>query len=342
VSADKVSANATALQSTFVSATEIDAVVPASLLKTSGSLLISVTTPASKTSSLFLTIAPPAPAASVSPASISFDPVMVGSKSAAQNVTISNTGTATLHVSNVTVSGDYSQTNNCTAVAPGANCVVAVVFQPAAPNSREGTLAIADDDVSTQQTVGLHGTGTDVQITPGSTGSTSTVAAGQPANYALTIAPAGGFTGAVTFSCTSLPKYAACAITPPTTTLSTAPVNIAVTITTSQTQAASLSPLPIVISAGVFWIGLLLVALLLPPRRTLRQSRFATATALVTLTLCVATFIFTGCGGGSSSGSTPPPPQSTTLTTPQGTYTVNFVVTSQAGSRTMPLTLTVQ
>jgi hypothetical protein len=90
-------------------------------------------------------------------------------------------------------------------------------------------------------------------------------------------------------------------------------------------------------------MGLLLVASLWPLRRTLRQSRFAAATALIALTLCTAAFIFTGCCGGSSSGGpTPPPPQPTTLTTPQGTYTVNFVVTSQAGARTTPLTLTVQ
>jgi Abnormal spindle-like microcephaly-assoc'd, ASPM-SPD-2-Hydin len=346
-SGDTVIANGTPLPATFVSPSEIDLTVPASLLTTPGNVQIAITTPApgSQTAYLVLIIAPAGPVASVSTNFVTFDALLVGNTSAPKTVTLTNNGTAPLTVSSITATGDFSQSNNCATIVPGAICTINVVFSPTAPNDRFGMLTIYDDAPSAPQTTALMGTGADVQIAPGTTGgATANVAIGQPANYALTITPA-AFTGQVSFSCTNLPLHAACTITPPTATLSAAPLNVSVTISTSQ-QTAMLAPASTAETtfAGLSWTGLVLLIALWPVRRVLRESRFAAASGIVVLTLCVISmtcFAFTGCGGGSSSGTTPPPTQPSALTTPAGTYTVNFVATSSSGSRAMPLTLVV-
>src|SRR3974390_1445460 len=71
----------------------------------------------------------------LSPTSINFGPVQAAHSSAPQNVTLSNTGNATLNVSSIGFTGlnptDYQQTNNCgTQVLAGANCTIAVTFKP--------------------------------------------------------------------------------------------------------------------------------------------------------------------------------------------------------------------
>jgi hypothetical protein len=74
------------------------------------------------------------PVASVAPASLAFSaPFMVAS--APQILTVSNTGTAPLSITNVTRSGlnatSFTHVNNCPAtLAVGAQCTVSVTFMP--------------------------------------------------------------------------------------------------------------------------------------------------------------------------------------------------------------------
>jgi NedA-like, galactose-binding domain len=56
----------------------------------------------------------------------------------------------------VTVSGDYTQTNNCTTIAAGGSCTVNVSFRPTASGTRTGTLTITSNGATT---VALSGTG---------------------------------------------------------------------------------------------------------------------------------------------------------------------------------------
>src|SRR5262249_3689321 len=259
---------------------------------------------------------------------------------AAKTLTITNAGSAPLVISNVNILGQYSQTNNCTTLAPGADCSASIVFSPSSAGSQFGNLVVTDNSPGSPHTIFLTGSASDLQIVPGASGGASTpVTAGKPASYALTITPQ-GLSGLVTFSCTGLPKFASCAITPPTANLSSSPLNVMVTISTAQQQTAQLADSPMIF-AGFSWLGLGLLALFWPVRRLLRGSRHAVAILLIIAATCATGFALAGCGGGASSGSTPPP-TSTTQVTPQGTYTVNFVATSSAGSRTLPLTLVVQ
>ena len=102
-----------------------------------------------------------APVASLSPSSLDFGHQQAGMQSTPLIVTVSNTGTADLNVSNVSVSGDFLETDNCQSgsVSPGYSCTISVSFLPTATGSRTGTLTITDDATDSPQTVDLTGTG---------------------------------------------------------------------------------------------------------------------------------------------------------------------------------------
>jgi hypothetical protein len=84
--------------------------------------------------------------------------------SSAQTVTLTNTGSATLSITSVTVTGtnasDFTESDTCgNSVATGANCRIAVMFTPAASGARTAALSIADNASGSPQTVSLSGTG---------------------------------------------------------------------------------------------------------------------------------------------------------------------------------------
>ncbi|HEX9334497.1 MAG TPA: choice-of-anchor D domain-containing protein, partial [Pseudonocardiaceae bacterium] len=119
----------------------------------------------------------PGPVLGTNPASLSFAGAVVGTTAAAQTVTVTNSGTASATVSNVAVTGDFSQTNNCATVAVGASCAVTVTFKPTAGGSRTGTLTITSNANNSPTTVSLGGSGID---------STTNIAAGTPASASST------------------------------------------------------------------------------------------------------------------------------------------------------------
>jgi hypothetical protein len=114
----------------------------------------------------------------------------MGSTSAAQTVTLSNTGNASLSISSMALGGansvDFAQTSNCGAsVAAGANCTISVTFTPSAAGARNASLAITDNATGSPQTVSLSGTGLQpaVSLSPSSLTfakqTTGTASAGQ-------------------------------------------------------------------------------------------------------------------------------------------------------------------
>ncbi len=88
---------------------------------------------------------PPSTVVTTSPASLSFGVPSVNSISAAQQVTISVTGTGTATVSGINIANtpqnDYSQTNTCAGpiTAPGA-CTISVTFTAKIAGLRSATL----------------------------------------------------------------------------------------------------------------------------------------------------------------------------------------------------------
>ncbi len=115
------------------------------------------------------------PIATFAPAALSFYNQPEGVSSPAQAIFFANTGSASLAISGIQASGDFSATNNCPAtLAPGANCVISVVFTPTAPGRRAGVLTVADNAPNSPQSVALAGSG------PVSQPIITTLAGGEP------------------------------------------------------------------------------------------------------------------------------------------------------------------
>ncbi|HEY5316056.1 MAG TPA: choice-of-anchor D domain-containing protein, partial [Pirellulales bacterium] len=98
----------------------------------------------------------------VAPVSLTFAGEPVGAAGSPQTVTVTNTGSDNLAVSNIDVTGDFSETDNCTGgpIAPGAACQIQVLFTPSATGPRSGTLTLAANVSGGQQSVALSGSGT--------------------------------------------------------------------------------------------------------------------------------------------------------------------------------------
>jgi hypothetical protein len=103
--------------------------------------------------------------ASLSPTSLTFASQVVGATSAAQTITLNNTGNLALSISSIALTGtnasDFAQTNNCGAsVAAGTNCTISVTFKPTAGGTRTAAVTLTDNATGSPQTVSLTGTGT--------------------------------------------------------------------------------------------------------------------------------------------------------------------------------------
>jgi hypothetical protein len=99
--------------------------------------------------------------AALSTFSLSFGNQGVGTTSAAKTVTLFNAGVTTLHISGISISGDFIvQSNACAAtLSSGASCNVGVAFQPTAKGARKGALLFGDGALGSPQTVSLSGRG---------------------------------------------------------------------------------------------------------------------------------------------------------------------------------------
>ena len=102
---------------------------------------------------------------SLSPTSLAFGNQSLGTTSAAQALTLSNTGNAALSITSLALTGsnasDFAQTNTCgSSVAARSKCTISVTFKPSASGSRTASVGITDNASGSPQTVSLSGTGT--------------------------------------------------------------------------------------------------------------------------------------------------------------------------------------
>ncbi len=95
----------------------------------------------------------------LTPPSLDFGSLPVGSSTATQSVTIANTGVQSTSLTSETVNSDFHITaNTCTSsLAPATSCTVSILFNPTASGSRPGTLTIVSG--LGVQTVPLSGSG---------------------------------------------------------------------------------------------------------------------------------------------------------------------------------------
>jgi hypothetical protein len=299
-----------------------------------------------------------------SPATVTLASAFVGATTNSQTVTLSNTGSVSLSLSGVTITGPFaiaSAGTTCAAsglVAAGSSCTVAVTFSPTAGGQATGSLAFSDNASGSPQRVSLTGTGLDFTLAAaaGST-TTTTVTAGQTAIYNLNLTATPGFNATINFTCTGAPSLATCTVSPSALTPSGSSAN-GITVTVSTATSSIVPPqLRLVPLGGGYpaypWtaIGLLLSAALAvglatrahwgAPGRGTGSTRMSFNISIIAGVLVALALIVSGCGGGGSGGGAPIHNPGT----PAGTYTLMLTGTATSGSTTLTndlkLTLTV-
>jgi hypothetical protein len=133
--------------------------------------------PGSPQSATLSGIGTAAPVATFSTTSVTFAAQGVGTQSAAQMVTLTNSGTAVLNIEGISITGtngsDFTQTNDCVAsMAVNAVCTFNVKFTPAATGARSASIMIDDDAPGNPHSIALTGTG---QVQPTATLSANTL-----------------------------------------------------------------------------------------------------------------------------------------------------------------------
>ena len=280
--------------------------------------------------------------------SLTFPGQLVTTSSAAQSVTLTNSGNAALNIASIAIvganSGDFSQTNTCgTRVAVSANCTIGVNFKPTASGNRSASVAITDDASGGSQGVTVTGTATDFSIDAANGTSTSaTISVGQTAIYSLQVTPLSGFNGTVALSCTGAPSQASCTVLPALASATASTFTATVTTTAPSVSVPHTMPpsrLPVNMLRFALPLLLTLILFALRARWKLAVVRykfgFAGAFLLVSVPLIAAGL--SGCASIGAGNAV----VVHNAGTPRGTYTLTVTGTSGGVSHTRSLALTV-
>jgi hypothetical protein len=272
----------------------------------------------------------PTPAVGLSPMSLTFTSQLLNTTSAAQTVTLTNTGTGPLTINSIAASGDFAATSTGTGACPispatlaaGGMCTISVTFTPTATGTRNGTLTVMDNASGSPHTVSLTGTGTAAAagFTLSASPMTVTVAGGAVSSpVTITVNPTNGFNAAVALTCAGAPAKSSCAlsptsITPPTTSALTFTAHAMIVPVPVSKPAPPLNMLRVV----PFFVALMLLFLL-------RSSeRLRTRLAIVSVILVCGTLA--ACTGGYNNNNTPKGTYTLTVTGTSGTLTHNTTV----------------
>jgi 6-phosphogluconolactonase (cycloisomerase 2 family) len=284
---------------------------------------------------------PGTPIAKLTPTSVSFGAVTQGSAVAGQVVTLTNSGTGSLHIASVVLGGtnssDFSVTNNCTAAAyaVGATCTVSVSVSPLAIGLRTAVVNISDDAPTSPQTIALSATvNAAFAVSPASPGATSiTVTAGQTAAFNLQLTPGPGFAGNASFTCSGAPAQATCNA-PSVQFTGGTPVAYVVTVVT--TKSTTMVPLKL---RPFIWLHTFLIVACCAAFAFFRYLYKLSAptgwTSAATITMLAAFCIFeiAGCGGAGGGVAPQNIPTPHIIGTPQGTSVITLTpaVTTSTG-----------
>jgi len=273
---------------------------------------------------------PPAPKATLTPASASFGNVNVGSTSSPQTFTLANAGNAALPITSISIGGTNASAftigmNTCSStLAVGGSCSIGVSFKPSTAGGASASLSVTDS-VGTQSAP-LSGTG--VAIVPADFSLTADPATqdarrGSSVRYTirlLSTVAGNAFGTPVTFAATGLPAGVTASFSPPSLVPGIAQAATSTMTVTVPDQSAKLTGASRqvgTISAAISLAGLIL----LWPRRC-RRRPFNLFVLLIIAGLACATGL-TACGGRAVSGST----STITVTGSSGSTTHSVTVT---------------
>jgi hypothetical protein len=100
------------------------------------------------------------PVVSLTPTSLTFPALPVGTFSLSKSATLKNTGSGALSIVSIGRSGDFYEGNNCpTTLAASASCTIRVIFTPTSPGTKSSAVTIADNAPGSPHQLRLSGTG---------------------------------------------------------------------------------------------------------------------------------------------------------------------------------------
>jgi hypothetical protein len=257
------------------------------------------------------------------------------------NVTLTNAGTAALHITNAVLGGANASeftladpTCN-TVIAASSSCTLVLTFAPLSVGAHAATVTLTDDAPGSPQVVNITGMAS-AAFTPGPApgGSMSaSVSAGQTAQYLLQLNPGAGFSGTVAFACSGAPLRAVCQVPPTVSIANGAPAPFTVTVSTAGTATLPraipehFSPLARVrvLQLIIFVMFLALVARKSKKFDAAFRGRRLACTGAVTVMLLCSVIYAAGCGSTSAVTTTPPP-----IVTPSGTSTITISMTAMS------------
>jgi hypothetical protein len=314
---------------TYVSSTQLQAAIPASAIVLAGNPVVIVTNPGVGVSLLvtFVVNNPPPGGGAVSPPS-----VPAGSAALTLNVT----GTNFTQGSTVLVNGSSRVTTYVSSTLLQATLLPSDFAQGGTLN-----ITVSNPPPGGGTTAVMSLTVADYAVSA-PTAPTS-VTAGQPANFSLTVAPSNGvFSNPITFTAMGLPTGTNATFSPSATiTPGSTPANVTLSIATMAHSFALPTDSPR--GPGQGWPSLYLIVMMLgamgfalristnPVRRLAPQ--FLMALSLVTLAGLVA------CGG--AGGGTSPSQPIIPTGTPAGTYSILVTATSGSVAHSTTVTLKV-
>lgn len=278
----------------------------------------------------------PAPAVSLSSSRLTFADQTFETASAAQTLTLTNSGSATLSITGIAATGDFAQTNACGAsLAVGASCSIDVAFTPTATGSRTGNVTITDNATGSPHQVTLSGNGIAVFSLSSSSASASVARGTDSTTFTISAAAPSGFTASISLACTGgggiTCTFNPTSITPGQTSTLTVGTLSAVTsgstsFTVTGTSGVQTASLPLAIYFSDFSLSVS------PPVATIAAGESATYTLTIT-----PAYGFNGTVSPSCSGT----PQATTCSfapasaTLDGTNASTITVTVKTVVRTL-------
>jgi len=182
---------------------------------------------------------------------------------------------------------------------------------------------------STSQTVTINALPATVSLAANP--SSLTIESGAAGTTVITVTPAGGYTGTLTFSCGTLPMSASCSFSPATlvftggATAQTSTLTISTTSTHAMLALSLDRRLPVFAFAGLFLLPLALR----------RRAKLKSHWSVLPILALAGLFATLGVSGCSSSGGS-------ATNTPAGSYTVPVTVSGGTASNNLSLQVTVQ
>jgi hypothetical protein len=248
------------------------------------------------------------------PTTLAFSYEPLGTSSASQVVTLTNTGNLSLSISNLQITGDYRQTNNCPAtLSSSSRCMVNIIFTPSATGIRNGSLTITDS-AGKPLALALSGSGVDFSLS--TLTNDNTIQAGSSATYTITVSAIGGsFPDSVSLTCSGLPKQASCNFSPNSVTPGSSKSSTTLTISTTKSVSENVPTVPLrQRPVNAFWVQFQILGVVgIVLAKSKRRSRHALILPLLFL-VALGVLFMPGCAGGTGIVSANPQSYTVTIT----------------------------